>query len=274
MWSPSDMWVWVICDDVIPVMWSTTSEVSLSDMWWCNPSDVITEWYVSFLIDMWWCNPSDMITEWYVSLSDTWWCSPSDVIIEWYEVFRVSLTASHISHSHWNIVQTCICIWKQCHLDSNFSFENCSSINLSNHRALTLCLPLFNLPIGSFTLLKLKLLFLKLTMTSSLRWIMVGSLHTFLSIIPFYSVIFKIGLVLLVFLWIGSHPISHLALRQSPSMNVSLQSLSCSVPQGSILGLLLFTLYTTVIITPLGLVISKINSNIICKLMTPSGRYK
>ena len=71
-------------------------------------------------------------------------------------------------------------------------------------------------------------------MTSSLRWIVVRSLHSFfltylllltLSIIPSFSLVFKIGLVLMVFLLLGSHPISHLALRQSQSMIPSLHSL-------------------------------------------------
>ena len=60
------------------------------------------------------------------------------------------------------------------------------------------------------------------------------SLHSFfltylllstLSIIPSFSLVFKIGLVLMVFLLLGSHPISHLALRQSQSMIPSLHSL-------------------------------------------------
>ena len=97
---------------------------------------------------------------------------------------------------------------------------------------LTLCLPLSNLLTGSF--IPLKLLFSKFTMTSSLRWIVVRSFHSFfstylllliLSIIPSYSLVFKIGLVLMVFLLIGSHLISHLALRQSQLMIPSLHSL-------------------------------------------------
>ena len=96
----------------------------------------------------------------------------------------------------------------------------------------TLCLLLFNLLTGSFILLKL--LFLKFTMTSSLRWIVVRSLHSFfltylLPLIPLiilsFSLVFKIGLVLMVFPLIGSHHISHLALGQSQSMIPSLHSL-------------------------------------------------
>ena len=105
---------------------------------------------------------------------------------------------------------------------------------------LTLCL-LFSLLTGSFILLKL--LFSKFTMTSSLRWIVVRSLHSFfstylllliLSIIPASSFVFKIGLVLMVFLFIGSHLISRLAFRQSQStemgtrvLGLGLESRSC-----------------------------------------------
>ena len=78
---------------------------------------------------------------------------------------------------------------------------------------------------GSFILLKL--LFSKFTMTSSLRWIVLRSphffstylLHSILLIIPSFQLVFKIGLVLMVYLLIGSHLISHLALKQSQSMN-------------------------------------------------------
>ena len=97
---------------------------------------------------------------------------------------------------------------------------------------LTHCLLLFSLLIGSFILLKL--LFLNSTMTSSLRWIVVRSLHSFfstyllsliLSIIPSFLLVFKIGSVLMVCLLIGSHLISHFALRLSQSMIPSLHSL-------------------------------------------------
>ena len=127
---------------------------------------------------------------------------------------------------------------------------------------LTLCLLLFNLLTGSS--IQLKLLFSKFTMTSSLRWIVVRSLHSFfltylllstLSIIPSFSLVFKIGLVLMVFLLLGSHPISHLALRQSQSMIPSLHSLLFPVvyPKVPYLAHYFFTLYTT----PLCSVISK-----------------
>ena len=90
------------------------------------------------------------------------------------------------------------------------------------------CLLLFNLLTGSFILLKL--LFLKFTMTSSLQWIVVRSLHSFfstsiLSIIPSFLLVFNIGSVLMVCLLIGSHLISHFTLRQSQSMIPSLHSL-------------------------------------------------
>ena len=117
---------------------------------------------------------------------------------------------------------------------------------------LTLCLLLFNLLTGSS--IQLKLLFSKFTMTSSLRWIVVRSLHSFfltylllstLSIIPSFSLVFKIGLVLMVFLLLGSHPISHLALRQSQSMIPSLHSLLFPVvyPKVPYLATTFYSLY-------------------------------
>ena len=77
---------------------------------------------------------------------------------------------------------------------------------------LTHCLLPFNLLTGSFILLKL--LFLKFTMTSFSRWIVVRSLYSFfsiyllpliLSIIPSFLLVFKIGSILMVCLLIGSH---------------------------------------------------------------------
>ena len=139
---------------------------------------------------------------------------------------------------------------------------------------LTHCLFLFSLLTGSFILLKL--LFLKFTMTSSLRWIVVRSLHSFfstyllpliLSILP-SLLVFKIGSVLMVFLLIGSHLISHLALRQSQSMIPSLHSLLFPVVYPKVpywahsfsLSILLLLAWLS----------QKIPSNIICTLMTPS----
>ena len=122
------------------------------------------------------------------------------------------------------------------HFQTSSSFPKVSrklllpAINLTC--LLTHCLLLFSLLTGSFILLKL--LFLKFTMTSSLRWIVVRSLHSFfstyllpliLSIIPSFLLVFKIGSVLMVCLLIGSHLISHFALKQSQSMIPSPHSL-------------------------------------------------
>ena len=140
---------------------------------------------------------------------------------------------------------------------------------------LTLCLLLFNLLTGSFILLKL--LFSKFTMTSSLRWIVVRSLHSFfltylllsiLLIIPSFSLVFKIGSVLMVFLLIGSHPISHLALRQSQSMIPSLHFLLSPVVYPKVPYLAHFFLLSILLL--LARWSHKIPSNIICTLMTPS----
>ena len=140
---------------------------------------------------------------------------------------------------------------------------------------LTLCLLLFNLLTGSFILLKL--LFSKFTMTSSLRWIVVRSLHSFfltylllliLLIIPSFSLVFKIGSVLMVFLLIGSHPISHLVLRQSQSMIPSLHFLLSPVVYPKVPYLAHFFLLSILLL--LARWSHKIPSNIICTLMTPS----
>ena len=140
---------------------------------------------------------------------------------------------------------------------------------------LTLCLLLFNLLTGSS--IQLKLLFSKFTMTSSLRWIVVRSLHSFfltylllstLSIIPSFSLVFKIGLVLMVFLLLGSHPISHLALRQSQSMIPSLHSLLFPVVYPKVPYLAHYFLLSILLLFARWS--QKIPSNIICILMTPS----
>ena len=140
---------------------------------------------------------------------------------------------------------------------------------------LTHCLLLFSLLTGSFILLKL--LFLKSTMTSSLRWIVVRSLHSFfstyllpliLSIIPSFLLVFKIGSVLMVCLLIGSHLISHFALRLSQSMIPSLHSLLFPVVYPKVPYLAhSFSLSIQLLLARWS---QKILSNIICTLMTPS----
>ena len=140
---------------------------------------------------------------------------------------------------------------------------------------LTHCLLLFSLLTGSFILLKL--LFLKSTMTSSLRWIVVRSLHSFfstyllpliLSIIPSFLLVFKIGSVLMVCLLIGSHLISHFALRLSQSMIPSLHFLLFPVVYPKVPYLAhSFSLSIQLLLARWS---QKIPSNIICTLMTPS----
>ena len=127
---------------------------------------------------------------------------------------------------------------------------------------LTHCLLLFSLLTGSFILLKL--LFLKSTMTSSLLWIVVRSLHSFFSTyLPAFDTVDHSILLTRLQNWFGLDGLSldwflsYLSLRsQAVSINDSISAfstLSCGVPHGSVLGPLLFTLYTT----PLGSVISK-----------------
>ena len=140
---------------------------------------------------------------------------------------------------------------------------------------LTLCLLLLNLLTGSFILLKL--LFLKFKMTSSLRWIVVRSLHSFfltyllpliLSIIPSFSLVFKISSVLMVFHLIGFYLISHLVLRQAQSMIRSLHSplFPLAYPKVPYLAHY-FLLFIQLLLARWS---QKIPSNIICTPMTPS----
>ena len=123
------------------------------------------------------------------------------------------------------------------------------AFNLTFTCLLTHCLLLSSLLTRSFILLKL--LFLKFTMTSFFSTYLLPSI---LSIIPSFLLVFKIGSVLMVCLLIGSHLISHFALRQSQSMIPSLHSLLFPVVYPKVLYLAhSFSLYTT----PLGSVISK-----------------
>ena len=108
----------------------------------------------------------------------------------------------------------------------------------------------FNLLTGSVVLLKL--LFLKFTMTLSMRWIVVRSLHSFfsiyllpliLSIIPSSSLVFKIGLVLMVFLLIVSHRISHLLPGSINQFSNYALFFSCGAPSRFRTWPAFFTLY-------------------------------
>ena len=110
--------------------------------------------------------------------------------------------------------------------------------------------------------LSIQLLKIHNDLITSLRWIAVRSFHSFfstyllpliLSIIPSLRLQNWFGLDGLSLDWFSSY----LSLRsQAVSINDSIlafSTLSCGVPQGSVLGPLLFTLYTT----PLGSMISK-----------------
>ena len=114
-------------------------------------------------------------------------------------------------------------------------------------------------------------------MTSSLRWIVMRSLHSFfstyllpliLSIIPSFSLVFKIGSVLMVCLLIGSHLISHFALRLSQSMIPSLHFLLFPVVYPKVPYLAhSFSLSIQLLSARWS---QQIPSNIICTLMTTS----
>ena len=82
------------------------------------------------------------------------------------------------------------------------------------------------------------------------------------------SIFFKIGSVLMVFLLIGSHLISHLALRQSQSMIPSLHSLLFPVAYPKVPYLAHPFLLSILLL--LARWSQKIPSNIICTLTTPS----
>ena len=127
---------------------------------------------------------------------------------------------------------------------------------------LILCLPLFNLLIGSFILLKLPLLKIHNDLILAMDRGEVTSLILLDLSAAFDTVDHSILLTRLQN-WFGLDGLSlnwftsYLSSRsQAVSINDSISAfstLSCGVPQGSVLGSLLFTLYTT----PLGSVISK-----------------
>ena len=91
-------------------------------------------------------------------------------------------------------------------------------------------------------------------MRSLLLFFLIYLLPSILSIIPSFFIVFNIGLVFMVLLdWFSSYLTSRSQAVSIQNFTSSFSNLSCGVPQGSVLGPLLFTLYTT----PLGSVISK-----------------
>ena len=106
-----------------------------------------------------------------------------------------------------------------------------------------------------------------LRIPSSQRSIMVRSLLLFflmyllpsiLLIIASFFIVFNIGLVfmaLLLIAWFSSNLISRSQAVSIQNPTSSFSNLSCGVPQGSVLGPLLFTLYRT----PLGCHLQKLN---------------
>ena len=167
------------------------------------------------------------------------------------------------------------CLESPRHSDLNQSPE----FNVKQKDYVIICCNLYWISHGK-SFLKSWMFFHLLPGISSLRWIVVRSLHSFfltylllsiLLIIPSFSLVYKIGLVLMVFLWIGSHLISHLALKQSQSMIPSLHSLLFPVVYPKVPYLAhSFLLSTLLLLTRWS---QKIPSNIICMLMTPSCTY-
>ena len=221
----------------------------------------------------------------------SFWNSASMNLVQSSQILSISLFLKEFFHRHSNKLLSSL--FSKNHLyplmiSTTFvQFQTSSSFPKFSKKSLlpafnltcllTHCLLLFSLLTGSFILLKL--LFLKSTMTSSLRWIVVRSLHSFFStyLLPLILsiirsilliLVFKIGSVLMVSLLIGSHLISHFALRLSQSMIPSLHSLLFPVVYPKVPYLAhSFSLSIQLLLARWS---QKIPSNIICTLMTPS----